>query len=282
MHSISTHSGIATDEVTFAEVLDEAEVQQDSTQTANPASFVGLVELLLKGQKRLDVVARSPATQRELIPRLLAVSLIGYAVFGIAVATMFSAAKVWPELTPIATWLETPTNALIQFARPSDQGIWSHWLDGSALALTAAFALGLIGANGICLPSFYFYGLLAGVKTNMLHVTTNALKGMASGAVAVVGALPIYFAAVLGLIVFHAPQWTVNLACLFGLTLPFIAGLWGTRAVYLGLLGMTDTLPEERRSRRTVFLRRLLFAWCACYTAVAPVVIYTLWDLFSR
>ena len=39
----------------------------------------------------------------------------------------------------------------------------------------------------------------------MLQVTANALKGMASSAVALVGALPIYFAAVLGLLVFHAP-----------------------------------------------------------------------------
>ena len=43
---------------------------------------------------------------------------------------------------------------------------------------------GLDRRNGICLPSFYFYGLLAGIKTTMLGVTAHAIKGMAAGAVA--------------------------------------------------------------------------------------------------
>ena len=105
---------------------------------------------------------------------------------------------------------------------------------------------------------------------------------MASSAIAVVGALPIYFAAVLGLVVFHAPGWVVGAVCFLGLALPFIAGLYGTRSLYIGFIGLADTLPKDRRCRRECFLRRLLCAWSACFTAVTPVMIFTLWEYMSR
>ena len=58
-------------------------------------------------------------------------------------------------------------------------------------------------ATGVCLPSFYFYGLLAGVKLSMLQATAHAVKCLAVTAVVLVGALPIYVAVMrLGMIVF--------------------------------------------------------------------------------
>lgn len=245
-------------------------------------SLFGLVELMLKNERLLDRFARSSETQRELIPRFLAIALAAYGVFGVTLATFFATAKVWPRLTATATWLSTPGEQLIYFATTRDRGLFTHWLDGSAPALVAAFALGLVGAIGVCLPSFYFYGLLAGVRTTMLHVTTLALKGMAASAIALMGVLPIYFAFVLALVVFDAPHPIVALVCYVGLILPFIAGLWGTRSLYRGFIGLVDTMKQESRADRECFLRRLLFSWSACFTAVTPVMIFTLWEFFGR
>ena len=69
---------------------------------------------------------------------------------------------------------------------------------------------------------------------------------------------------------------------LLGLVLPFIAGLWGTVSLYEGFLQMCDTMPPGRAARRGCFLRRLVLSWSACYSAVMPVMIYSLWEVFSR
>ena len=280
----SVESENACGEVFWAEDAEQLQAQQESEAppSAAESTTFGLIELLLKNQRRLDQLARSPQMQRELIPRLLAIGLIGYTIFGVALAVVFNSAHVWPELTSPAAWLDSGGGPLIRFAPDTGATYWARWLDGSAPKLIAAFTLGLIGAIGVCLPSFYFYSLLAGVRTTMLQVTTNALKGMASSAVSLVGALPIYFAAVLGLLVFHAPGWLVAAVCFLGLVLPFIAGLYGTRSLYIGFVGLVDTLPTDRRCQRECFLRRLLFAWSACFTAVTPVMIFTLWEYMSR
>jgi hypothetical protein len=257
-------------------------MQPAGPPTANEATTLGLVELLLKDPSRLNALARLPRVQREFIPRLLSIGLIGYALFAAVLVVVFSCARVWPELTALDVWLESPHEPLLRIARLEDGGAWARWLDGSALAVIGAFVLGLVGAIGVCLPSFYFYSLLAGIRTTMLQVTTTALVGLAGGAMAVLGALPIYLAVVLGLVVFAAPAWAVDAVCFVGLALPFVAGLYGTRSLYIGFLGLADTLPEERRCRRTCFLRRLLTAWSGCYTAVTPVMIFTLWEYLGR
>ena len=256
------------------------EVVDADGDDASP-TIAGLVDLLLKDQPRLNAIARAKDRQREMVPRLLAVGLLGYAVFGVALALAFTAIGRWPTLEPIAVWLEKPEHSPVGFIALSDASIWSPWTSGSAPAMLAGYVLGLIGALGICLPSFYFYGLLAGVRVSMLDVAVLAAKTVAAGAVALVGVLPIYVAIVLGAAVFDvSAEIVVPLACL-GLLLPFIAGLWGTRTLYVSFLGWCDTMPAERRERRQCFLRRLLFAWSGCYTAIAPVMIYTLWEKLS-
>jgi hypothetical protein len=260
----------------------EASAQRDAPPSAQESTAFGLIELLLKDQPRLGALARSPDLQRELIPRLLSIGVVGYAIFAAVLCVVFSCARVWPELTALSVWLEHPRQPLVRIARLAEGEFWTPWLDGSVVALVGAYVLGLIGAIGICLPSFYFYSLLAGIRTSMLQVTTSSLVGLASGAIAVLGALPIFLAVVLGLVVFAAPAWAVDAICLVGLVLPFVTGLYGTRALYVGFLGLADSLPEERRDRRACFLRRLLVAWSGCYTAVTPVMIFALWEYFGR
>lgn len=261
----------------------KCEVAEIELQNAGSAlTLPGLIDLVLKDQPRLDRIARDAARQRELIPWYLAIGLLGYTIFGVALALVFSAADAWPALTPMRDFLAGSQQRLIDLAPRGDASPLAPWWNGDALALVAAFDLGLIGAIGVCLPSFYFYGLLAGVSTSMLQVTTHAVKGMAAGAVAVVGVLPIYVAVILGVVVVGAPDWLVHATCLAGLALPFVAGLWGTRALYLGFVSLADTLPPERRARRACFLKRLLFSWSACFTAVTPLMIFTLWEYLSR
>ena len=133
----------------------------------------------------------------------------------------------------------------------------------------------------MCLPSFYFYGLLAGVRVSWAQVTAQVMKGQAATAVMLIGIMPVYVAAALGGNVFAAPQPLLRGVLYAGLALPFAAGLWGVRSIYVGFLGLSDTLPPERHCRREYWLRRLTAACHACYTAVCPVMIYTLWGYFA-
>ena len=246
---------------------------REGAEGAAPGA-ANLLELILKDVARLHEMIRDRARQVDLLPRLLAISLVSFVLYGIAMSVVLQSAGVWPQLTPIAGWLDGDSRtSLLTFAEAGER--WG-WLHGSVV-LTASYVLGLIAATGVCLPSLYFYGLLAGVRMSMLDVTIHALKAKATAAVALVGILPIYAATALGAVIFNAPPLVLHAALWLGLILPFLAGLAGTRSLYVGFTTLCDTLPEERRGRRACFLRRLVLSWSGVYTAVTPVMIYTLW-----
>lgn len=234
----------------------------DSRAASDKEPPRGVVELLLKDRARLDQMLRNENEQRRLIPRLLAVALSGFAIYGIVATIVLNALwttyHVWWHWVPAARW--------------------GNWSIGNLLL---AYTIGLIAANGVCLPSFYFYSLLAGVRATMLSVAAQALKGMAAGAVALVGILPIYMTLALSAIVFPASGELVEAWVVLGLSLPFLAGMWGAACLYEGFVGMADTIPAECRTSRACFLRRLIFTWCGCYTLVTPLMIYTLWSYFA-
>src|SRR5262249_45969978 len=122
----------------YVEAVDEA------PQPAGE-SVVGLAELLLKDPARVDRLTRDESRLGELIPRFLALALITFSIYSLAMATVL-------HFVPVA-------------ALPAV--IADHWNDGglrATLAFGAAYTAGMIAASGICLPSFYFFGLLAGVK----------------------------------------------------------------------------------------------------------------------
>jgi len=221
-------------------------------------STTELVELLLKDQRRLDALIRNDAHVPDLIPRLLAVALVGFTIFGIAATLIMNLGYSIPNWVPRA-----------------------HWYDGTWANLTLAYVIGLVAATGVCLPSFYFYGLLAGVKLSMLQSAAHAVKCLAITSVVLIGALPIYVAVSLGMIVFRAPEESLRLTIMVGLALPFIAGLWGVKTLFLGFADFADTMPPCHRADRACFLRRLTVAWAACYTAVTPVMIAWLWTRLS-
>jgi hypothetical protein len=229
---------------------------------ADEHSVLGLTELLLKDPGRLDRLARDDGRQPLLIPCFLAVGLASFGLFALALVLTLAAAPAAALPGPLA-------------------GPWAAHRTASAAALGLAYALGFTLTTGVCLPSFYFYGLLAGVRVSWLQVTAQVMKGQASTAVMLMGVLPVYLAAALGAVVFGAPPDGLRVVLWAGLGLPFAAGLWGVRSIYLGFLSLSDTLPPERRDGRACWLRRLTAACSACYTAVCPVMIYTLWVYFA-
>lgn len=233
----------------------------DRDTARNELSTLGLLELLLKDRSRVEELLRDAENQRRMVPHFLALGLAGFAIYGIALTVVLGAVE--------ATWQFWPAHV------PA-----AHWNGRSAANLTLAYALGAIASNGICLPSFYFYGLLAGVRSTLLGVTAHALKGLAATSIALIGVLPIYVAGALAVVVFPVHPPAIQSCAVLGLLLPFLAGLWGARSLYEGFLGLGDTICAERREGRTCLLRRLLLAWCVCYTAVMPLAVYVLWIHF--
>jgi hypothetical protein len=230
----------------------------DVAASTNAPKAMDLVELMLKDRKRLDELIRDQSLAPELIPKLLAIALVGFTIFGISATLILNLGSSLPAWVPRARWSD---------------GAWAN--------LTLAYALGLVAATGVCLPSFYFYGLLAGVKLSMLQSTAHAMKCLAVTSVVLVGALPIYVAVSLGMIVFSAPAELLRYTTTLGLALPFLAGLWGVRTLFLGFTEFADTLPVCRKFERACFLRRLTVAWAGCYTAVTPLMIIWLWTRLS-
>jgi hypothetical protein len=221
---------------------------------------------------------RETGNQLQMLPRLLATSFVAFVIFGIAMTLVFSAAGVWPHLTPIEKYLENSNRNLLVFEGHDAVTFWTPWLNGDAFRLIAAYAIGLIAATGICLPSLYFYGLLAGIRMTMLDVVIHAVKSKATAAITLIGIIPIYAALGLAIAIFSLPVLSRDFVLLLGLLLPFIAGLSGTYSLYRGLSAMTDTMTPEQQSHRQCFLQRLVVSWCAVYSAVSPVLIFTLWQ----
>jgi hypothetical protein len=243
-------------------------VGTDEPETVTPdavheTSVLGLAELLLKESARVDRMTHDEAVGPRLIPSFLAIALSSFSLFALALAVLlFTAPDVALPVFLTAQWTSHPF--------------------GAAIALWLAYTVGLIAATGVCLPSFYFYALLSGVRVTWPQVTTIIMKGKASTAVLLMGVLPIYVAVVLGLTIFGADMERLRFALYVGVGLPFLAGLWGVRQIYGGFQSLAETLPTERRCRRECFLRRLTLACAACYSAVTPVMIYTLWNSFSE
>jgi hypothetical protein len=241
--------------IPFAEPA-EVENSEPPPSSASENSLLGLAELLLKAPAHLDASVRDPNRQGELIPRLLILTLCCLAIFAVVLTLLFLAADTSTVPAVVEHWNRSA---------------------GSACALALAYPVGMVAAAGICLPTFYFFGLLAGVRISVLQVTAHVLKGETATAVLLLGLTPIYLAVALGLVIFQAQQEALTAALAVGLALPFAAGLWGVRSIYVGFLGLTDTLPLSCRARRSCFLRRLTVAWAAVYTAVTPVMIWSLY-----
>ena len=212
-----------------------------------------LVELILKDPVRLDRMIREPLQQRELLPRFVSISLISFVIFGISMTLVLSAAGVWPHLVAIESALAGNQSLGMRFEAAEATSFASPWLNGNAFQLIIAYAVGLIAATGICLPSLYFYGLLAGIRMTMMDVVIHALKSKAVAAITLIGIIPIYAAFGLATAIFPLPDLSRDAVLTFGLVLPFIAGLSGTYSLYRGLSTLTDTMAARATSLSRMF-----------------------------
>lgn len=217
-----------------------------------------IVELILKNPERLETAVRDPAAQPALLTRLLAVALTGFTLFGFTAALVLSLAE--------GDWYLLP-----EFSGSPRQ----------VVAVVLAYDLGLVAAIGVCLPSFWFYTLLAGIRVTMLETAVQGLKCLAVTSVAAVGMLPVIFSITLGTIVFDVPDGVREAALLILAVLPFLTGLMGVATLFRGFEAHADEIPEALGKHRVFFLRRLLVSWAGVYTAVTPVMIWTLWRMIA-
>jgi hypothetical protein len=267
MNQTMIHKQYETDEVENVEPranplrieIGEQPARDHEPLAADDQSVFSLVDLILKAPRQVDQLSRDPSRLPELLPRFLGIGLVAYSIYSLAMIVILGLA---------------PTGALPHHFPPMPAFSWSN---GTAFALWPAYTLGLVLASCICLPSFYFYSLLAGVRMSFQQVVAIILRCKSVSAMVLLGLLPIYFAVVLGMIVFKAEDKALESVLYLGLFLPFVAGLEGVLSIYHNVMGYADTLPPDRRCRRACFLRRLTVAWSAVYTAVAPVMIYRLW-----
>lgn len=246
-------------------LLDAPAPVSDLPSGNDDQSTFGLIEMLLKDPARVDQLNRKQDLQGELFPRFLLIGLASYLIYSFMMVLILTIAPAPPN--PHSFWLQMPP---------------ANWSDGTALSLPLAYTIGIVLTACVCLPSFYFYSLLAGVRMTWLQIVSLVGKGTAANAIMLLGILPIYVALVMGQIVFQAPVEALQGTLMVGLLLPFVAGLWGLRSIYQGVLDMVETIPEPWRCRRQCFLRRLTLAWAAIYAAVLPVMIYRLWETFAN
>lgn len=255
------------------------ELQDDEVFVPNPSNIPMLFELLLKRPRTLDRSIRDESRQAALIPKLLLIAMGGFVMYGVMMGLTIGVSGWTPRLTRLASVLESG-NALIEF-RPSGSPL-DAWRDGTAFRLILAYAVGLVAATGICLPSLYFYGLLSGIRLSMRDVVVHALKSKATAAIALIGILPIYFVLCLTAMVFRLAPEVIEIVQWLGFAFPFLGGVWGTRSLYSGFLGLADTLPErleeKGRIQRSIFLGRLVVAWSVCYSVIAPIMVFTIWE----
>src|SRR5260370_23667987 len=141
-----------TDEVPMVEPADDAPPVE-----ADEHSMLGMAELLLKAPAQVDRLTRDADRQPELVLRFLAIALTSFSLFSAVLVLLL-------DCVPEA-------------ALPDVLAQRWHVGVGPAVSLWLAYAVGLVAASGVCLPSFYFFGLLAGVGALWMQVTVHGLPG---------------------------------------------------------------------------------------------------------
>lgn len=218
-------------------------------QAAAARSALGDLDTLIRNPRGLDAALLDPAALPRWLHGLIRLSVLGLALHGLVVGGI--------------AWL----------------GGWSSWLGGLPvvtlpLTLVASFLLTL----AVCLPSFYFYTQLSGLDVPLRFVVVQALRVQAHTSVLLLGMLPIYAAVALATVL--PLDVSVEAVIHLGLALPFLVGLSGITALLRSFKHLLPAIPITH-ARRGRFLLRMVLAWGAVFSVVAPVAMWRIGSVLA-
>jgi hypothetical protein len=223
--------------------------------TIQRASLSETFNMLIRAQPELTKAMLDERALPGILRGMLAIAISGLALHGAAVGVATHYLRGMPT-----TEIAAITGGLPMFWMPF------------------AFVLAFVGALSLALPSFWFHTQLSGLDASFRLCTAQALRAQATTSALLVGTLPIYLAIALAAALGGFQR---DAAIAVGMLIPFAAGLYGLSAVHRGFRDLTEHLPLTHPQRGR-FLVRLVFAWGAVYSAIAPLALYRLAEAFSR
>ena len=213
---------------------------------ANPT----LVDLLLRRPEALDAALAGPQTALAMNSRLIPLALGGLLAYGAVQGLLLTQSRM--ALWPVDLAASPPALAM------------------GAVGL--AYVGGMFGAQVAGLPSAWFYAALAGVRVPAARIAGEALRAQATSALVLLGLLPVYLAAGLGLTALNQGDLSSVAKGLvigvFGYALPFVAGLAGVISLYRAF---GRVLRAAAGAERAAGPLRLVFLWSVLFTAMAPL-----------
>ena len=222
-------------------------------------SVLDLLNWMLTDRDRYRETLADEDMQQPLLPRLLAIAMACLFAYGLV---------MWAVVVSTGTHLPFMTGSAA--GRP--------WI----LSFPLAYPLGMIGAVGICLPSFYFFALQCGFQPTLRNIVIAISGGQALMSVFLIGILPVFAACILGAERIGGMPDTLSFWATIGLRLPLGAGLVGATEVHSWFTGLAATLPADARARREGVVGLLGIWSTALYVVVAPVLVYQLLVTFGR
>ena len=200
---------------------------------------------LLRDELAIDAAIGDVRGATRMLMWLVAVVSAGFAAHGAALAGMY-----WPMIGP------------------ADAGLY-----GGAWAVAAT--AGFFAAISAGLPSYWFYGVVARIRAPAWRLAVELVRVQAVGAVVLVGVLPFWLAAALGVRVLFGYD-LMEYGPWVALThmLPFLAALPGVFGLTRAFRRMRDALGEERSWAPAA----LTGWWVLMFNTTGPI---TIWAIFN-
>lgn len=208
-------------------------------------------DLLLREKEEADALCADPDGSARLLPRFVLTGSAGVAAYAVVQASLLHMLgdRALPE---VAGHLPVPLTAAMLFV---------------------AFEAGFLGSHVAGLPSYYFYALLAGIRTHSWRLVAESMRARATASVVLLGLLPVYLAGGLGLCLLTDGTYhdlTRVVVLLVGYALPFVAGLAAPATLLRSVLRLAKEQPGSRRATPIL----LTLAWTALFTAMAPLGVF--------
>lgn len=232
--------------------LSAEQIERYDTESS-PTSTDSFFELVLTEGEAMDDLVLDAGRLAGTLQKLVLLSLVGLMVYGAVVGLASGSAD-------LPAW----------FTR-GEPMIW----------MPLAFGGAFLAAIAVCLPSFYFYTQLAGLDASFRVITAQSLRVQARTSVVLLGVLPFYAALALGTHLGFDLGLGAEGVAVLGMCLPFVVGIIGIAALYRSFRRLVGRLPITHERRGNIILR-LVLAWGAVFSAVAPVALWRLGELLAQ